>query len=316
LNGCLIVCNTGELGEHGVSEGVKAVDKYEIANNLKSSASKRRKIDFGPISSTLPVLSVDLVGAMLIRQTGRIVNRKAAVYFTGLILYIAAEVLDVAGNEAKDCKADIISPRHITLAIRGDEDLDTMFPGLILGGGLMPHIHKISALPMDELLKGSDEDKAASHREFVSFDAGEERGMVATNLFAKHFHGEGEHPRGISADSQGLPRKTVGQAEEKAPSISDRLLRLVAVIPLPSVVLPLYSARSIHFPSRRCCMLAAYNLFVRIGKRVFDVVFSMIYSLFPPSLLHACRLYHFLRRRRLALCALASAFSTCSAAVL
>jgi hypothetical protein len=56
--------------------------------------------------------------------------------------YLAAEVLELAGNAAKEQKKQRIIPRHIQIAIRNDEELNKFLgEATIASGGVLPHIH-------------------------------------------------------------------------------------------------------------------------------------------------------------------------------
>lgn len=61
-----------------------------------------------------------------------------------LSLNLSCQVLELAGNAARDNKKNRINPRHLCLAIRNDEELGKLLHGVtIASGGVLPNINPV-----------------------------------------------------------------------------------------------------------------------------------------------------------------------------
>lgn len=125
----------GELAVHAHSEIRKAVEKVgpyknqqkgsrlEVRAGLQFTAGRARRV---------------------LKALSKRVSVGAIVALTAFSEYLAAEVLELAGKAAQDNKFKRIKPRHITLAIRFDDELDALFSKVTFAsGGVIPNIHPV-----------------------------------------------------------------------------------------------------------------------------------------------------------------------------
>jgi len=151
------LCLPGELCKHAVSEGTKAVTKFNSSGG-GGNRSFRAGLQFpvGRIHSFL--------------KNGNFASRigkGAPVYLAAVVEYLVAEVLELAGNASRDNKKSRIIPRHISLAVRNDEELNKLLAHVTIpGAGMLPNIHA-ALIPRKHIGKfGTGSDNGNPSQEF------------------------------------------------------------------------------------------------------------------------------------------------------
>jgi histone H2A len=72
------------------------------------------------------------------------VGAGAPIFLASVLEYLTAEILELAGNAARDNKKLRIIPRHILLAIKNDDELSKLFDGITIAeGGVLPNINSV-----------------------------------------------------------------------------------------------------------------------------------------------------------------------------
>ena len=123
-------------------EGLRPVHRPSIGGSGGRGNNKTRRSKSARAGLTFPVGRI----ARFLKK-GRYAKRVgagASIYLGAVLEYLTAEILELAGNAARDHKRKRIIPRHIQLGIRNDEELNKLLGAVMIPqGGVVPNIHSV-----------------------------------------------------------------------------------------------------------------------------------------------------------------------------
>jgi len=162
----------GELSTQAKDYCAKALQKYSSFEYTEDTPKVQREVKAGLVTS------ISLIERFLRENSTLRVSDKCAICLTAIVEYIISELLEFAGNNARDVKRVRINNRHLGLAVMEDDELNTFFRKLgvaIPGAGVVPHIderlierqkNKNKSRPKNRTRRSPDDDSDAkvSHK--------------------------------------------------------------------------------------------------------------------------------------------------------
>ncbi|XP_047266442.1 LOW QUALITY PROTEIN: probable histone H2AXa [Capsicum annuum] len=116
--------NTCQRSGDGSSNDDAGSGKQKASKSVSRSAKAGLQFPVGKVARWL--------------KNGKYVERVGAgapVYLSAVLEYLSAEVLELAGNAAKNNKKKRIVPRHIQLAVRNDAELSKLLENVTFASG-------------------------------------------------------------------------------------------------------------------------------------------------------------------------------------
>jgi histone H3/H4 len=114
----------GELSKHAVSEGTKAVTKYNSKIPFTKNITKSQVPELCGLQISIETVETIMQSHM---EESHVIEQTTSVYFGAVLEYMIAEILELAGNAARSYHKVRITVHHISEAIKSDEELNKVF---------------------------------------------------------------------------------------------------------------------------------------------------------------------------------------------
>jgi len=132
-----------KLALHAVSEGTKAVTKYNSSHESGDTKAQRAGLQLPP-SRAERYFRSESKDQKFLGESKMRVGSGAPVYLAAVLEYLGAEILDLAGNAARDSNRQRIIPRHLMLVTKNDEELSKLMDQnkiSLTAVGVLPNIN-------------------------------------------------------------------------------------------------------------------------------------------------------------------------------
>jgi len=111
----------------------KCIATINLSKNTRITKSTKAGLHF-PVSRIAKYMKEGRFGNRL--------GKGAPIYLTAVLEYLSAEILELAGNTAKNHNKNRVIPKYVQLAIKNDEELNKLMSNVtIASGGVVPNIH-------------------------------------------------------------------------------------------------------------------------------------------------------------------------------
>jgi len=157
------------------------------------------------------------------------IDSDAPVYLAAVLEYLTAEILELAGNVARDNKKSRIIPSHLQLAVRNDEDLSKLLSGVTIAqGGVLSNIQDVfdpnKAKTKDDIL---DRKRAGKKGGKIGGNGDKKRKKKRKETYVIYIYNvlKQIHPDlGISAKAMSIMNSFVNDIFERIASEASRLV--------------------------------------------------------------------------------------------